>query len=83
MNEITCRYSDFTAINASVFALNMYYLKVNILSDILMTVWVQWYAKNVYILELTSILKGFDNISKIEEVHCLVVYSRFQVLLWV
>ena len=47
-------------------------------SDILMTVWVQWYAKyeGVYFLGLTNIFKGFDNFSKTEGVRWLVVYSR-------
>ena len=47
-------------------------------SDILMTVWVQWYAKyeGVYSLGLANIFKGFYNFSKTEGVCWLVVYSR-------
>ena len=46
--------------------------------DILMTVWVQWYAKyeGVYFLWLKSVFKGFDSFSKTEGVRWLVVYSR-------
>ena len=78
MNETTCRWTDCSVINEPVFTLSMHSLKLNLFSDILMAVWVQWYAEKEgsYFLGLTSIFKGFDTFSKTGEVHCLVLYSR-------